>query len=163
MKTKSLPSLYRYVIDRLSTFAVSTLVPALKVLSTTLPESTFLSLVRTKAPPLPGFTCWNSTTDQSWPSRLSTSPFFRSFVVATGLSSFVSRVIALVRRHRPSARSEDEQVLRGGREQLRSTVCLEADDERVLDPDSPASREVDPGLDGHRCAGVESTGRGVPH
>ena len=70
-------------MSRLSTVAVSTLVPALNVLSTTLPDSTFLSLVRTKAPPLPGLTCWNSTTDHSWPSRLSTRPFLRSFVVAT--------------------------------------------------------------------------------
>ena len=77
-------------MSRLSTVAVSTLVPALNVLSTTLPDSTFFSLVRTKAPPLPGLTCWNSTTDHSWPSRLSTRPFFRSFVVATG-RSFVRR------------------------------------------------------------------------
>src|SRR4051794_10109953 len=83
MKTKSSPSLYRYCMSRLSTFAVSTLVPALKVLSTTLPDSTALSLVRTNAGPLPGLTCWNSTTDQSWPSRFSTMPFFRSFVDAT--------------------------------------------------------------------------------
>ena len=82
MKTKSVPSLYRYVIDRLSTLAVSTLVPALKVLSTTLPESTFFSVVRTNAPPLPGLTCWKSVTVQSWPSRLRTMPFFRSLVVA---------------------------------------------------------------------------------
>ncbi|SKW11315.1 Uncharacterised protein [Mycobacteroides abscessus subsp. abscessus] len=47
-------------MSRRSTVAVSTLTPALKVLSTTLPESTFLSFVRTKAGPLPGFTCWNS-------------------------------------------------------------------------------------------------------
>src|SRR3954451_8216661 len=83
MNTKSVPSLYRYCMSRLSTVAVSTFVPALNVLSTTLPESTFLSLVRTKAPPLPGLTCWNSTTDHSCPSRLSTRPFLRSFVVAT--------------------------------------------------------------------------------
>src|SRR3954452_21545010 len=70
-------------MSRLSTVAVSTFVPALNVLSTTLPESTFLSLVRTKAPPLPGLTCWNSTTDHNCPSRLSTRPFLRSFVVAT--------------------------------------------------------------------------------
>src|SRR3954451_4118887 len=66
-----------------STVAVSTLVPALNVLSTTLPVITFFSVVRTKAPPLPGLTCWNAWTDHSWPSRLSTKPFFRSFVVAT--------------------------------------------------------------------------------
>src|ERR1700716_1855660 len=72
---------------RLSTLAVSTLVPALNVRSTTLPESTFLSVVRTNAPPLPGFTCWNSTTVQSAPSMLSTRPFFRSLVVATTVQS----------------------------------------------------------------------------
>src|SRR6266480_4799664 len=82
MKTNSSPSAYRYCIVRLSTVAVSTFVPALKVLSTTLPERTFFSVVRTNAPPLPGLTCWNSTTDHSSPSRLRTSPFFRSFVVA---------------------------------------------------------------------------------
>src|SRR3712207_8974470 len=40
-------------------------------LSTTLPDSTFFSVVRTKAPPLPGLTCWNSVTAQSCPSRRS--------------------------------------------------------------------------------------------
>src|SRR3954469_14796286 len=67
---------------RLSTVAVSTLVPALKVLSTTLPDSTFFSVVRTNAPPLPGLTCWNSTTAHSSPSRLRTRPFLRSLVEA---------------------------------------------------------------------------------
>ncbi len=67
---------------RLSTVAVSTLVPALNVLSTVLPESTFFSLVRTNAGPLPGLTCWNSMTVQSWPSMLRTMPFFRSLVDA---------------------------------------------------------------------------------
>jgi hypothetical protein len=62
------------------------LVPALKVLSTTLPVRTFFSVVRTKAPPLPGFTCWNSLTAQRPLSRLSTMPFLRSFVVAMGTS-----------------------------------------------------------------------------
>src|SRR6185295_11428832 len=83
MKTKSVPSLYRNCMVRLSTLAVSTLVPALKVLSTTLPDRTALSLVRTKAGPLPGLTCWNSTTDQSWLPMLRTMPFLRSFVEAT--------------------------------------------------------------------------------
>src|SRR4029079_16989538 len=68
---------------RLSTLAVSTLVPALKVLSTTLPDRTALSLVRTRAGHLPGLTCWNSTTDQSWLPMLRTMPFLRSFVEAT--------------------------------------------------------------------------------
>src|SRR5690242_102965 len=92
MKTKSSPSLYRKVIERLSTVAVSTLVPALNVRSTTLPDSTFLSVVRTNAPPLPGLTCWNSTTVHSWPSRLRTSPFLRSLVVATRGQSSVRKM-----------------------------------------------------------------------
>src|SRR6478735_5537585 len=82
MKTYDVPSLYRYCIVRLSTFATSTLTSALKVLSTVLPDSTFFSLLRTTAPPLPGLWCWNQMTCQSWPSRLSTMPFFRSLVVA---------------------------------------------------------------------------------
>ncbi len=42
--------------------------PARNVLSTTAPVARFLSFVRTNAPPLPGFTCWNSTTVLSTPS-----------------------------------------------------------------------------------------------
>src|SRR4051794_18602788 len=70
---------------RLSTLATSTLTSALKVLSTVLPDSMFFSFERTTAPPLPGLWCWNQMTCQSWPSRLSTMPFFRSFVVAMRL------------------------------------------------------------------------------
>src|SRR3954464_10497419 len=69
-------------MSRLSTTATSTLVPALKVRSTTWPVSTFLSFVRTNAPPLPGLTCWNSTTFHRTPSRSSVIPFFRSLGVA---------------------------------------------------------------------------------
>ena len=43
-----------------STIASPTFTPALKVRSTTAPVFTLRSFVRTKAPPLPGFTCWNS-------------------------------------------------------------------------------------------------------
>src|SRR6476659_5709581 len=90
MNTKSEPSLYRYVVSRRSTVAVSTLTPALNVLSTTLPENTFFSLVRTNAGPLPGLTCWNSTMDHSWPSMFSTSPFLKSAVDATAVLLLVS-------------------------------------------------------------------------
>src|SRR4028118_1323958 len=85
-------------MSRLSTVAVSTLRPALKVLSTTLPDSTFLSLVRTNAGPLPGLTCWNSTTDQRFPSMLSTRPFLRSLVVAMGPDPIGRQL-----QHRPPA------------------------------------------------------------
>nr|KEO80786.1 hypothetical protein DA06_26720 [Georgenia sp. SUBG003] len=54
----------------------------MNVLSTVLPESTFLIFVRTKAGPFPGLTCWNSTTDHSCPSITSTMPFLRSLVEA---------------------------------------------------------------------------------
>ena len=42
--------------------------PALKVLSSTLPVLMLRTLVRTKAPPLPGFTCWDSTIVYGSPS-----------------------------------------------------------------------------------------------
>ena len=83
MKTKSSPSLYRYWYSERSTVAVSTLAPALKVLSTTLPEVMLRILVRTKAPPLPGLTCWNSMICWSLPSTLRTRPFLKSAIVAT--------------------------------------------------------------------------------
>src|SRR5919201_2133629 len=78
-------------MSRLSTVAVSTRVPALKVLSTTLPDRTFFSLVRTKAPPLPGLTCWNSTTFMRLPSMFRVIPFFRSLVVGMGPPGCSSR------------------------------------------------------------------------
>src|SRR5262245_9554728 len=118
MNTKSAPSLYENCISRLSTTAVSTFTPALNVLSTTLPDMMFFSLVRTNAPPLPGLTCWNSTTVQSSPpSSLSTRPFFRSFVVATVRSPAYELLY-------------DQQFLGRQREELRA---VRAHDEGVLD------------------------------
>src|SRR4051794_28353438 len=106
---------------------------------------TFLSVLRTNAPPLPGLTCWKSTTFHSWPSRLRVMPFLRSLLVATGAVSCVGSYGARP-RGAPSG-LEDEQFLGGPGEQL-GTVG--ADDERVLDADTPASRQVDPRLDGDR-------------
>ena len=59
--------------------------PALKVLSNTLPFFKLRNLVRTNAPPFPGLTCWNSTTVKSPLSSSSVIPFFRSFVVIAGM------------------------------------------------------------------------------
>ena len=70
-------------MSRLSTVAVSTLVPALNVRSTTLPDITFFSVERTKAPPLPGFTCWKSVIVHSCPSMSRVMPFLKSLLVAT--------------------------------------------------------------------------------
>src|SRR5215472_2054590 len=146
MKTKSSPSRYRYCISRLSTLATSTRTPALNVRSTTLPDSTFFSLVRTKAPPLPGLTCWNSTTVQSAPSMLSVMPFLRSLVVATSCLLGTSGTAAPPSQH--------EEFL-GGRDE-HFWPCR-ADHEGVLDPDAALAGEVNPGLDSDRNPIFEST------
>src|SRR5690606_39082187 len=143
MKTKSLPSRYEYCISRLPTLATSTLTPALKVLSTTLPASTFFSLVRTNAPPLPGLTCWHSTTDHSArTSSVSTMPFVRSLVVAT---RSLPRVAAL----------KDEQLLGRLGEKFRLSP---AGHQGVLDADTAPAREVEPRLNGDRNSILKSTG-----
>ena len=73
---------------RLSTVSKSIFMPALKVLSTILPDSTFLIVVRTKAGPLPGLTCWNLMTCHSWPSRLRMDPFLMSLVVCAKILTY---------------------------------------------------------------------------
>src|SRR6266508_1527529 len=113
-----------------STIASPTFTPALNVLSTTAPVFTFRSLVRTKAPPFPGFTCWNSTTWKSMPSRSRVMPFFRSFV---------ETLIGL----------ELDQL--AGRE-AQHPRAVSRDLHRVLDPDTPDAREVDAGFDRHQRA-----------
>src|SRR5512133_1800867 len=60
--------------------ASPTFTPALKVRSITAPVFTLRSFVRTNAPPLPGFTCWNSTTWNRTPSSSRVIPFLKSFV-----------------------------------------------------------------------------------
>src|ERR1700685_1949963 len=129
MKTKSVPSRNRYCISRRSTLGTSTLTPALKVRSTTLPDMMFFSLVRTKAGPLPGLTCWNSTTLHRLPSRFSVMPFFRSVVVVTLRLS----------------RSKDDKFSRNSRDQARS---VGPHDENVLNPDATPAGQVNTRLDG---------------
>src|SRR5215472_14609701 len=118
-------------MSRLSTLATSTFTLALNVLSTTLPDSTFFSLVRTNAPPLPGLTCWNSTTFHSCPSRFSVMPFFRSFVVAT------------------SRLQLQDQQFSGGRSQDAGSPARRHDQD-VLYPDAAPSGQVNTRLDGDR-------------
>jgi hypothetical protein len=50
-------------------------------LSTTAPVSSAFSFVRTNAPPLPGFTCWNSTMRHTVPSSSMCIPFRNWFVL----------------------------------------------------------------------------------
>src|SRR3954469_2638734 len=87
MNTSAVLSRYRYCISRLSIFASGTFSSARNVFSSTAPVRKFLSFVRTNAPPLPGFTCWNSTTVMRPSGRLSAMPFFRSLVETLTLLS----------------------------------------------------------------------------
>src|SRR3982750_2439250 len=57
--------------------------PARNVLSTTEPLDSDLSFVRTNAPPLPGFTCWNSTMRHVCPSSSMCIPLRNWFVDTT--------------------------------------------------------------------------------
>src|SRR6185503_9825677 len=61
----------------------STFSPARNVLSMTRPCRMCLSLVRTKAPPLPGLTCWKSTMLYGCPSSWIFRPFLKSAVDTT--------------------------------------------------------------------------------
>ena len=61
--------------------------PARKVLSTTEPESRLFTFVRTNAPPLPGFTCWNSTMRQTEPSSSMCIPFLNWLVLTTSATA----------------------------------------------------------------------------
>src|ERR1700728_4294993 len=67
-------------MSRLSMMACSSFSSAGYVRSITAPLRTFFSFVRTNAPPLPGFTCWNSTTLNRPSGRSRLMPFFRSLV-----------------------------------------------------------------------------------
>src|SRR5437867_4554603 len=148
MNTKPSPSRYRNCISRRSTMARPTLTPALNVRSTTAPVRTFRSLVRTKAPPLPGFTCWNSITWNRVPSSSSVMPFLRSLVET--LTRVPRRMLACKCRGRPPtpSRGGHEQVPGGSREHARRPF---GHLDHVLDADPAQAGEVDTRLYGdHR-------------
>src|SRR5262245_177502 len=128
--------------------ATSTGSSARKVLSSTRPVRTFFSLVRTKAPPLPGLTCWNSTTFMRSPSMFRVMPFFRSLVVAiTALLRSAGRPSPC--RHVSSVGAHPLQLEklpgRGGQH----VVAAGSDHRQVLDPDAAEAGKVDTGLHGH--------------
>src|SRR6266576_1100561 len=130
MSTRSSPSRYRYCMSFRSTMASPTFTPALNVRSSTAPVFRFRSFVRTNAPPLPGFTCWNSTTWNRVPSRSRVIPLLRSLV---------ETLIAL----------QDHQVLRGARDDP-APVGRHLD--HVLDADAAQASHVDPRLHRHHGA-----------
>src|SRR5215471_3261664 len=125
MKTYEAPSRYRYCISRLSMTASGTFSSARKVRSRTAPLRKFLSFVRTNAPPLPGFTCWNSTTVMRPSGRLRVMPFFNSFV----------EMLTVCSQHK---------IFGCSGQGLRAVL---PHDDRVLDADAAHSGQVYAGLD----------------
>src|SRR4029079_6462684 len=134
MKTSESPSRYRYCISRLSMTASGTFSSARNVRSSTAPPATFLSLVRTNAPPLPGFTCWNSTTvTRPSDGRLSAMPFLKS-------------LDEMLKTPTSTQWASDNQVLREGGERI---GAVGGDDHRVLDAYAAHTGEIHAGLDRH--------------
>src|SRR4051812_33763631 len=80
----------------------------------TLPSVVRLSLVRTKAPPLPGFTCWNSTILKTTPSTSMWVLFLNWLVV---IMSPAEASGAIARRAQPAGPpvAYYEAANRGGR------------------------------------------------
>src|SRR5438067_2859729 len=118
--------------------ACSTFSSARNVRSTVVPARTLRSFVRTNAPPLPGLTCWNSTTWNSPSGRSRLMPFLRSLVEI------------VIWRIRSRVRSCEKWILgRVGQ----ATVAGGSDHECVLDAHTAVFREVDPGPDGHHVPG----------
>src|SRR5271165_4210841 len=107
--------------------AWSSLSSARKVRSITAPVRTFLSLVRTKAPPLPGFTCWNSTTEKRPSGMTMLMPLRRS------------EVVTAIRQQCPLS----SDVLWKARE---GVTTLVGHHDGVLDADTADAGEVDAGL-----------------
>src|SRR5580698_4975713 len=123
-------------MSRLSMIACSSFSSARYVRSITAPLRTFLSLVRTKAPPLPGFTCWNSTTLNRPSGRSKLMPFFRSLV---------------------------ETAMDVLRESGQGACAVFGHDEGVLHADTAVARDINAGLDGDDEAGGEDSSAQLGH
>src|SRR5665213_4073903 len=116
--------------------ACSTCSPARNVRSITAPVLTFFSLVRTKAPPFPGFTCWNSTTANKPSVRLRVIPLRRSLVETA------------IRRYFSSDRDFFRELCEGS-----AAVC--GYNQGVLNADPTGVGHIDTGLHGDHGAGGE--------
>src|SRR5215469_8255300 len=115
-------------MSRFSMIACSSFSSARYVRSITAPLRTFLSFVRTKAPPLPGLTCWNSTTLNRPSGRSRLMPFFKSLV---------------------------ETAMDVLREVGQGTGAVGGDDQGVFHPDTPVPGNIDTRLNGDDEAGGE--------
>src|SRR5665648_709501 len=103
-------------------------------MSTTRPLLSSLSLVRTNAPPLPGFTCWNSTMIHILLSYMMHMPFLK-FAVVTAIGSPSLQFDQFTRRGAQNARAvgfHDDQVFDSNTaESVQIHTRLDGDD-RVL-------------------------------
>src|ERR1700728_1660942 len=117
-------------MSRLSMMACSSFSSAGYVRSITAPLRTFFSFVRTNAPPLPGFTCWNSTTLNRPSGRSRLMPFFRSLV---------------------------ETAMDVLRESGQGAGAVLGHHQSVLDTDTAVPGNIDTGLNGDDEAGGEDS------
>src|ERR687888_524635 len=145
MKTTSSPESYRYCTSFTSVCTRGNFSPARNVLSTTAPESRLRSRERTKAPPFPGFTCWNSRMRQTEPSISMCIPFLNWFVLTVSAIAAASLV-------------DGHQVLGEARKDLGPVV---SDDDEVFDSNASLAGQVDPRLDGDDVSGGERVLRGL--
>src|SRR3954452_24122797 len=136
MRTTLVPSSYRNCMSLTEVWTRIIVSPARKVFSTTLPVTTALSLVRTKAPPLPGLTCWNSTMRQMTPSTSTCMPFLNWLVeiVSAICLSRVDQRFGELREHLGPAFGHHDEV---------------------LDATAEATRKVHARLDGHDVSWFE--------
>src|SRR6516162_3431120 len=117
-------------MSRFSMIACSSFSSARYVRSMTAPLRTFLSFVRTKAPPLPGLTCWNSTTLNRPSGRSRLMPFFKSLV---------------------------ETAMDVLRESGQCAGAVFGDHQSVLDADAAMPGNINTGLDGDDESGGEDS------
>src|SRR5580765_7617750 len=121
--------------------------PARNVRSTTAALSSDFSLVRTNAPPLPGFTCWKSTMRQVCPSSSMCIPVRNWFVETTSATAGECSPAT-----RPHGSPHGHELLRERRQELDAVL---AHDRQVLDPHAPDAGQVDPRLDRDHVADLE--------
>src|SRR5918999_462580 len=166
MKWASLPSAYRNCMRRVSVRTGRNFSPARNVLSITAPSSTRLSLVRTKAPPLPGFTCWNSTMRKTVPSTSTCIPFLNWLVLTMRAGRLAAAGPHPLRQ--PPLLSQLLQV-RGQRQrrevpQLRRGVRPGGVEQLVARPEARLERLQQPPFARQPVRDVlVELGRGVPH
>src|SRR5947209_1100787 len=133
--------------------------PARKVRSITFPSLLLRSFVRTNAPPLPGLTCWKSSTLKTVPSTSMWLPLLSWLVVMVLIRVLAAPSIRAPTprsRHKTSRRgvgSGDDRQLLG---QPRQDVGLGVGDrDEVLDAHAETPRQVDARLDRHDASGLQ--------